>query len=121
MVEELGAAAYLALVRYILEVTEHDELEVLEFSRALGPVAEQVVMTGAEKLIEKGRAKGLEQGLEQGRATGQAEAVVTLLEKRFGGLSERQRVVIHGASLEQLGGWLERVLEVGSVEELIGG
>ena len=105
-----GPAAYATVMSYILHVTEHTEAEVLDFSRALGPAAEQAIMTGAEQLREEGRT--------QARAQERAQAVIILLEKRFGALSTSHDRAIREASLEQLSAWLERVLDVASVDEL---
>ena len=69
---------------------------------------------GIEKGIEKGRAQGLQRGVERLRNT-----LVRLLGQRFGEVSPGVRERISAIdSLEELGGLVDRILEIRSIEEL---
>ena len=69
---------------------------------------------GIEQGIEKGRAQGLQRGVERLRNT-----LVRLLGQRFGEVSPGVRERISAIdSLEELGGLVDRILEIRSIEEL---
>jgi predicted transposase/invertase (TIGR01784 family) len=79
---------------------------------------------GRELGREEGLAEGLQQGLEAGHDNGLLEGkrgmLMTLLEQRFGGLSEQQRDEINAAGLAALDRWTRRLFEATSIEDLLG-
>ncbi len=62
-----------------------------------------------------------QQGLQQGLQQGEAALLERLLIKRFGPLSETTRSRLENASLEQLEGWADRVLDAATLDEVFGG
>jgi len=63
----------------------------------------------------RGLAKGEARGLAMGRVEGEGKSLMRLLERRFGTLSDEDRERIANANLEQLGRWLDRVLDAESL------
>lgn len=57
-------------------------------------------------------------GLEKGRIEGEAKVLLRLLERRFGPLPDWVQERVSGATLIQLEGWAERVLDAGCLEEV---
>jgi len=59
-------------------------------------------------------------GLQQGRLEGETEKVTMILErflvKRFGSLDEETRKRLELATLEQLDLWVDRILDVSTVD-----
>lgn len=68
--------------------------------------------------IEAAIAGGVAQALEQGIAMGEANALVRLLERRFGTLPRSLRSRISEASVEQLMEWADKALDARSVKEV---
>lgn len=78
---------------------------------------------GRQVGLEEGRQKGLKEGLKEGRQEGRQEGVrntlLRLLAKRFGKVSPAVRKRIEAIeSVEELGGLVDRILEIRSIEEL---
>ncbi len=74
---------------------------------------------GLQKGLEEGREKGLKEGLKEGRQEGVRNTLLRLLAKRFGKVSPAVRKRIEAIqSVEELGGLVDRILEVRSIEEL---
>ena len=53
------------------------------------------------------------------RAEGKADALQRLMERRFGALAPQARAQIEAATLEQLDGWLDEVLDADSVDAVL--
>ncbi len=93
------------------------------YAAQANPEVEVMRMTWADRMEveyrQKGLAQGLEQGLEQGIEKGTRQTLLRLLGKRFGEVSPavRERVEAIG-TLDELGGLIDRILEVRSIEEL---
>jgi hypothetical protein len=58
--------------------------------------------------------------MEQGIEKGEAAVLIKLASKRFGELPDSAIAQFKSASSAQLESWADRLLEVGSVEELFG-
>ncbi|HEV7669393.1 MAG TPA: DUF4351 domain-containing protein [Thermoanaerobaculia bacterium] len=81
--------------------------------------AEQMEAEYRQKGLEDGRQQGLEQGIEKGMEKGVRNTLLRLLAKRFGKVSPAVRKRIEGiGSVEELGGLVDRILEIRSIEEL---
>ena len=99
-----------AIFTYILSVSEHLSAEDLRSAvRSVAPQAEDVVMTAAEQLIEKGRARG------------RAEVLVRQLTLRFGPLPPGTKERVLSASDAELDRWSELVLTAKSIVEVLDG
>ena len=84
---------------------------------------QEVELTWAEELEEKGLKKGLERGLERGREEGllmgKRETLLLLLTAKFGPLPESAtKRVQHTDSVDELDRYLERVLVAASLAEM---
>ena len=80
--------------------------------------AEGRVEGRAEGRVE-GRAEGLQLGLAQGKTAGQREALLRLIESRFGLLSPELRARVEQAERRQLEAWLDRLFAADSAEALL--
>jgi hypothetical protein len=61
----------------------------------------------------------LRQGVQIGRQEGEAALLLRLLERRFGALPDSVRALVAAAGTEQLEAWGVRVLEAGSLGEVL--
>jgi predicted transposase/invertase (TIGR01784 family) len=121
-----GLEALVLVMRYILLVNEHVELETLQgfLDRVAGPVAKDAIMTAGERLIlqgeERGIQKGIQQGVQQGIEQGERGLLLRLLRQRFGtdvDTATEQRVAI--ATAAQIATWVDRMMSAASLAELL--
>lgn len=116
-----GLDALAQLLRYILEVNEFATAEQLHLvlERGLGPEAQETFMTLAQQLREQGREQGLAQGLAQREQASRA-LLLRLMQQRFGAaLEPHHEQRLQSATLEQVEGWLLRILTAASPAELL--
>ena len=80
-------------------------------------------VTGAERLRREGHAEGKAEGKAEVKAEGKAEgilaALLRLTERRFGTVPADLLAHIKTGTMEQLDRWLDRVLDVDRVEDLL--
>jgi predicted transposase YdaD len=81
-------------------------------SRITNPQLTATVMTIAEQLI----TQGLQEGRQEGLHTAKRDALLLILRKRFGSISDQQRAHIDGADLYQLQLWTEAALDAASID-----
>ncbi|MGH9388008.1 MAG: DUF4351 domain-containing protein, partial [Vicinamibacteria bacterium] len=87
---------------------------------------QEVELTWADKLMEKGREAGREEGREAGREEGRGAGVVEgmrrtlvrLLAAKFGELSDEVTERVRSLSEDELESVLDRVLTAATLEEL---
>ncbi|HEX9708502.1 MAG TPA: Rpn family recombination-promoting nuclease/putative transposase [Candidatus Thermoplasmatota archaeon] len=112
--------ATVSCVYYILNAREEvatDELAETVRDMLPGDEGERVMATVADQLREEGRREGLQQGLQQGAAATARDAVVEVLETRFGPLPEPLRERIDGVEdLEVLRRLHKAALTTASIE-----
>jgi len=116
-----GMEALLLVMRYILLVSQHVGLEVLQtFMVRMVPEAKDLIMTAGQRLIEEGLQQGLQQGRQEGRQEREREVLLRLLRQRFGsqvgGDTERRLAT---APPERIATWLDRVLSAATLAELL--
>jgi len=70
--------------------------------------------------IEKGLQKGRQEGLQAGRQEGEAAMLIRLLERRFGALPAWVAARVHAADVATLEEWGLRVLDAGSLDDVVG-
>lgn len=127
---ENGPAALVVVFDYISRVAELEpgQLEGA-LRRVLPPPGETLMPTLAERWMQMGEARGFEmgeaRGFEKGEARGKREGlaagVLRILERRRFALSEAQRrQVLECQEIATLEVWLDRALEIASVDELLG-
>ena len=71
------------------------------------------------KVLGPAIRQGLEQGLREGRSKGMAEALRTMLEKRFGRLPAWAQTRLGEASPDLLNGWILRLDEANTLEQIL--
>jgi hypothetical protein len=113
-----GRDAIAAVACYALCVVEvpHRDLHAT-FERLLQR-PEETIMSTAEKLRGEGFAKGHAEGHAEGRAVGRAETLLRLLHRRFGTLPDQTAERVHGATIDDLDRWIDRVLDAGSLADV---
>ena len=98
-----GVHSFIILMSYILQVSDATPQQIEQFSKELGPLASEAYMTGAQILHQEDRRSIL----------------VELLEKKFGDVPAPALQRIEQAGPDQLRGWLMRLLEAESVDEVL--
>jgi hypothetical protein len=76
------------------------------------------MMTTYERGLQEGLERGLQEGLERGRLQGCRQALLPLLEKKFGPLSPAARQRWESWSREQIFAAVLAVLDTSSLREL---
>jgi predicted transposase YdaD len=80
---------------------------------------QDVELSWAEELEEKGLKKGLEKGLEKGREDGKRETLLRQLSAKFGRLSVAARTRVEAIdSVDELDALLERILTATSLDDM---
>ena len=114
IVDELGTLTetgfYYMVANY--EVT-FEELERL-FRNADPELKDRMMATAAETWMEQGKAEGK----AIGEAGAKAETLLRLMERRFGAVPEAARAQVSAASVADLDGWLDAILDAGDVDEV---
>jgi predicted transposase/invertase (TIGR01784 family) len=120
-----GQHGFEQVLRYVLLVA--GEVQFDDFCATLReavPETEQVTMTMAEQLLERGQAKGEAKGRAEGRVEGRVEGRALALSKlmvlKFGPLSTEHAERIAVATEEQLETYTERILTALTPEALFG-
>ena len=81
---------------------------------------ESVLGSMMEKLKAEGRVEGEAKGRVEGRVEGEAKSLTRLLERRFGPLPAAIKSRVDRADLKQLDAWIDRVLDVKSLDAMFG-
>lgn len=98
---------------------ERPEELVLQLIGAVGPEAEEEILSVADYLEERGRLKGLDEGRREGRLEGQQSMLLKQLSTRFGALPEAVVQRIQAADAQLLDGWIGRVLTASTLDEAL--
>jgi hypothetical protein len=140
-----GREALTLLLVYILDVLDTvPEGLPAALEEGLGREGRDAYMSAAQKLIDQGRSEGRKEGRSEGRkegrsegrkegrsegrkegriegrVEGQAEMLLRQVAARFGAPPPAIAARVRAASVEELGGWAERILTAASVEDLFG-
>jgi predicted transposase/invertase (TIGR01784 family) len=110
--EELSEPPYTEALEAVRRI-HFTDTEWLDYERS--KMAEEDFYGGLTLAHDRGMEKGIEQGIEQGRRA----TLLTLLEQRFGELSDRARVRVSAAGPDELDAWTARVLTATSLKELL--
>lgn len=100
---------------YLQEVLQLREERAMEL---LNQWEQMCVDRGLKKGLEQGMEQGLEQGLEQGRKEGAVALLAKQLTRRFGPLPQAVQRKLAKASLVQVEGWSEVMLEATSLKQV---
>lgn len=124
-----GVDAFTHCFRYIEAVNDYldaDDMRGIVIDVA-GPGAEELVVgkTIGELKREawndgwaKGEVNGEARGEAKGRAAGKAEVLLKLMQLRYGSPDEATTARIHGATIEDLDRWTERILDADTLDAL---
>jgi predicted transposase/invertase (TIGR01784 family) len=114
-----GRAALAFVVRYIFEIGGERPVKKLRelAAKQIGKDAEEAVMSYAEQL----RAEGRKEGIREGRRKAQRDVLLRLLRARFGDLPEPAAARIKAAKATELAGWLDRVLDATTLDDVLSG
>ena len=105
-----GLSKLAALVEYLRRVADVDDEALRTTVAQLGPAAEEVTVTAAERLRRE--------GLDEGRRT-QAAMLVSMLEARFGAVPDDVRARIEAADTETLERWGVRLVTADALEDVL--
>jgi hypothetical protein len=115
-----GKMRLTSIVTYLMTVNigELAETDLEPVIGQLGPQAQEVVVTIAERLEARGQARGEALGEARGKAEGRAETLLELLAVKFGPLPARITAIVQAADLPQLREWTTRVLGANNLDDL---
>ena len=106
------------LLHYVAQVT--GDLHLTRFRGKLAeysPEAEQAAMTIIEEMLQQGRQEGRQEGLHEGKQ----EMLLSLLQEKFGELSDEAVRRVKGASDEEVNRLSKRLLTADSLAAVFGG
>ena len=119
---ELDDALKYLLVNVIETFFELSKEDAEEYQRLLSGkeyrAVQEVELTWADRLMEKGREKGREEGREKGVLEGKRETLLRQLTTRFGKLPPETAAKVEPLSAADLDSLLDRVLNAGTLNEL---
>src|ERR1700743_1591648 len=86
--------------------------------RALREVLQHFIPDHSEEIMQGFGQQYFEEGIARGKAEGEAQALVRLLEKRIGTVSEALRARIFAADLASIETWFDRAIEATEFESV---
>lgn len=75
-------------------------------------------MTTAEMLEARGEARGERRGRAEGEVRGRSEALLQILDARFGPLPDGTAETVHQGTGDQLKAWTARAATVSTLDEV---
>ncbi len=102
-----------AMIRYILTVSDVAEASLASVFEQLGPRAKEALMTTAERIEARGRAEG--------EARGRAELLIELMTAKFGSLPDATIDRVRRADPADVSRWSSRLLKVETADEMFAG
>jgi hypothetical protein len=109
------------MLKRLARYTADEELPVNNLEETATMIAQKVERWTQEwwqQGWEKGRVEGRAEGEARGFRAGEAQALLRLLEKRFGELPPRLRERVEAADVESLQRWLDRTLTAESLQQI---
>jgi predicted transposase YdaD len=121
-----GREDFECLLTYIFTVGDNEPDKLTSIIDQLGPTAKEAIMTTAERLaaeglargMAEGKARGMAEGKARGMAEGKAEALLDLLEAKFGRTPAEFVDQVKTAASTQVDSWIRRVLTATSIDEV---
>lgn len=95
-----------------------DEEQQRQYENLLELEAYAEVRAMNQTVYEKGLEEGIEKGIEEGRLQGRIDLLCTLIEARFGPISDEVRRALERLSADELRSLAPRVAEVGKLADL---
>ncbi len=107
------------LERQGLELEQRESASIRDLTELQGMLNSRV-KDWEQRILEQGIGQGIEKGIEKGIAHGEVLVLKRQLIRRFGPLPRAVEERIDRASRVELETWLDRVLEAGSLDEVLG-
>jgi len=101
----------------IPEVNELQEIDAMLAER-VEEWTEQWKRDGLQQGLQEGLQQGIQQGIQQGELLGEANVLARLFTKRFGPLSAETQTRLKTATHEQIGQWVENILDAPTLEDV---
>jgi hypothetical protein len=105
--------AFAIWLRRVLSETRGRPVDVEDLTEVRSMLVER-----AREWVEEWKREGLEQGIERGQLRGEANLLLRLLERKFGGVSDELEARVRRAGFDELHLWGERVLVAGTLAEV---
>jgi predicted transposase YdaD len=119
---ELDEALKYLLVNVIETFFELSGEDAEEYRRLLSRkeyrAVQEIELTWADRLMEKGREKGREEGREEGQVEGIRRMLLKQLTAKFGELPSETKSRVEAMSSADLDSLLDRILTAATLEEL---
>ncbi len=112
--DESGLRSLNMLLNYVYQASDAVTVEgVQEFARRLGPSAQEVAMTLAQRISEEGRREGRQEAKEK-----QCSRMLRQISLRFGELPDQVVQRVNQATDEDLDRWTEQILTASSLADI---
>ena len=120
--KQTGIEYFETMMRYIFNVrsdlTERDVEKLIAKIENNYPEGSEVLMTLAERFVEKGMEKGIEKGMEKGETNALVKTAIKLLTKKFGNLPEEVKTKISKLDNSTLEIIIEGIFEYKSLDDI---
>ena len=120
--KQTGIEYFETMMRYIFNVrsdlTERDVEKLIAKIENNYPEGSEVLMTLAERFVEKGMEKGIEKGMEKGETNALVKTAIKLLTKKFGNIPEEVRTKISKLDNSTLEIIIEGIFEYKSLDDI---
>ena len=120
--KQTGIEYFETMMRYIFNVrsdlTERDVEKLIAKIDNHYPEGSEVLMTLAERFVEKGMEKGIEKGMEKGEINALVKTAIKLLTKKFGNIPEEVRTKISKLDNSTLEIIIEGIFEYKSLDDI---
>jgi len=118
---QAGADAMEAFACYLLDSTDVTQEELqMHITDPYAYTADGKLTTGY-KLRQEGRAEGRVEGRVEGQTQGLAQALLRQLGRRFGSLPAAIEARVRAATPAAVEGWLDRVLDARTLDDVFAG
>jgi predicted transposase/invertase (TIGR01784 family) len=115
LVDPTGLRAFELLVRYLASVRDDWDVVERRWAKELGPAAEAVMMTTAERWMKEGEARGR----AEGKAEGRAESIFAVLRaRRLDVAADVRSRVLACRDVAILDRWLEAAVTAASADDI---
>lgn len=109
-----GQEGLIAIVSYIVAVTELDRQQLRAVLANISPGVENILMWKPGRIIRD----ALQEGMEKGIATGAANTLLRLLRTRFREVPADVESRVRGATTDELDRWADRILFAATLDDV---
>jgi len=120
--KQTGIEYFETFIRYVLnagqKLTKKEMNDIIGAIETTFPEGSETVMTLAEQFKQEGREEGIQEGIQEGEANALAKMAIRLLTKKFGSLSEDNRIKIKKLDSVTLEIIIDEILEYKNLDEV---